>query len=151
MTVESQLNYFFFDKALLKRALSHHSYQLEQQQAGYWIEDQEAYISLGDCLLHTVLTELLIRTGYSSGEEIAHWVDQLTQIEHLAVVSQSIEIDIFVKLGTEEKQQGINADPAVLANTLKAVLAGIYFDGGFSATREVIRRLFKDSFLTVEW
>ena len=94
--------------------------------------------------MSTVLTELLIRSGYSIETEIVAKKSQLEQEETLAELSQGIGAGYLVKLGLEEKQQQAYNDPTLLAQTLLAILGGIYFDGGFSAARETIRRLFQE-------
>ncbi|HEY9697925.1 MAG TPA: ribonuclease III domain-containing protein [Trichocoleus sp.] len=146
MTIEKNLGYFFFDKDLLKRALTTTEYAVEQQNNGQFCEDQDVYIGLGDRLIQTVVTELLIRYGYTSSSEITHWLHELVTLENLAQISRTQEIDIFIKLSTSEKQQKFYDKPEVLAATLQAIVGAIYFDGGFRAAAEVIKLLFQSAF-----
>jgi ribonuclease-3 len=96
--------------------------------------------------LKTVLTELLIRRGSDTRQDITTRKIELEREENLARISQAIGIGYVLKLGIGEKQQRAYDQPYVLAESLEAVIGGIYFDGGFSAARETIRRLFKDVF-----
>lgn len=146
MTLEEKLGYFFFDKRILARALTRKAYALEQRQKNLAYEDQEVYRTLGDAVLKTVLTELLIRAGYTTRGEITVKKIELEREENLARISQELGIGYVLKLGIGEKQQRAYEQPYVLAETLEAVIGGIYFDGGFSAARETIRRLFKEVF-----
>lgn len=146
MTLEEKLGYFFFDKRILARALTRKAYALEQRQKNVAYEDQEVYRTLGDAVLKTVLTELLIRAGCTTRGEITVKKIELEREENLARISQELGIGYVLKLGIGEKQQRADEQPYVLAETLEAVIGGIYFDGGFSAARETIRRLFKEVF-----
>ncbi len=147
MSVEEHLGYYFFDKRLLNCALTRPAYAIEYSQPNQLCEDQEAYSLIGSALLDAVLTELLIRSGHRTQAAIVTRKIDLKQIEHLAKISQDLGIGFALKLGAEEKQQQAYNQPAVLAETLEAVIGSIYFDGGFSAARQVIQRLFKHAFL----
>jgi ribonuclease-3 len=146
MVLEEKLGYFFFDKRILARSLTRKAYALEQRQKNIECEDQEVYRTLGDAVLKTVLTELLIRSGCTTRQEITTKKIELEREENLARLSASLGIGYVLKLGIGEKQQRADEQPYVLAETLEAVIGGIYFDGGFSAARETIRRLFQDVF-----
>jgi len=143
MTIEEKLGYFFFDKQLLKRALTSRGYALEQGQPG---DDQEAYSLLGEAVLDTVLTELLIRAGYSTQQAIVTQKLALKQIENLARIGQEVGMGFMVKLSQAEKQRQAYKEPLVLTETLEAVLGAIYFDGGYSAARRAVHHLFPDMF-----
>lgn len=143
MTVEAQLDYFFFDKQLLKRSLTTAAYALEQLQA---TEDQQALSLLGSTVLDTVLTELLIRQGHDSQQAIVTQKLMLKQIENLARISQAMGLGYGLKLSRAEKERQAYDDPVVLVEGLEAVIGGIYFDGGFPAARRCIQRLFQDVF-----
>jgi len=142
MTLEEKLGYFFFDKRILARALTRTAYAVEQQQNNQVCDDQAAYAAVGAAVLKLVLSELLIRSGCQSGQAIAQQLAALEQPEHLAGISEAVGVGYVIKLGSAEKQQRAYEQPIVLAESLTAVLGGIYFDGGFRAVREVICRLF---------
>jgi ribonuclease-3 len=144
--LEEKIGYFFFDKRILARALTRKAYALEQRQKNQICEDQEVYRTLGDAVLKTVLTELLIRSGCTTRQEITIKKIELEREENLARISQALGIGYVLKLGVGEKQQRADQQPYVLAETLEAIVGGIYFDGGYSAARQTIRRLFQDVF-----
>lgn len=146
MTLEEKLGYFFFDKRLLTRALTSKAYALEQAQKGQMCEDQQAFCVLGDAVLKTVLTELLIRSGFQTKGEITEQKKALECEANLAKISEEIGIGYVMKLGEGEKKQKAYEQPRVLAETFEAVIGAIYFDGGYRATREAILRLFQDAF-----
>lgn len=144
MTIETTLGYFFFDKRLLARALTRRAYALEQQQNQQFCEDQEGLVLLGGAILDAVLTELLIRADYRTQPEIVIRKLALKQVEKLAKVSQDIGLGYGLKMSTAENAQQAYNQPEILAETLEAVIGGIYFDGGFGAARQAVQRLFQD-------
>jgi ribonuclease III len=146
MSIEKQIGYFFFNKTLFQRSLIHRSYVLEQQGQDQILEDQEAYQVLGQNVLETVITELLIRAGYATESEISVNRTVFLTEENLARISADLGVDFFVKLSADEKSHKANEQADILAGTLKAIVGGVYFDGGFSAAREVVRKLFQDVF-----
>lgn len=145
MSLEEKLGYFFFDKHHLKRALTRKSYVLEQT-TGESREDQEAYSLLGSSVLDAVLTELLIRAGHSTQQAIVTQKLELKQVENLASISQDLGVGFVIKLSQAEKSQRVYDNPIVLAESLEAVIGGVYFDGGFSAARKTIHHLFQAVF-----
>lgn len=139
MTLEDSLGYFFFDKHHLRRSLTRRAYALEQPQP---CDDQEAYSLLGGAVLDAVLTELLIRAGQATQAAIVMQKLELKQVGNLAQISHKVGVGYVVKLGQVEKTQKLYDDPLILAESLEAIIGGIYFDGGYSAARRVIQRLF---------
>jgi len=138
MSLEEKLGYFFFDKRILARSLTRKAYAMEQPQP---CADQEAYSLLGSALIDTVLTEWLIRSGCDNQPEIVFRKIELKQVENLARIGHELEMEYLIKRGTVEKQQ--NDCEHLLAETVEAAIAGIYFDGGYSAARQTIQRIFK--------
>jgi ribonuclease-3 len=146
MVLEEKLGYVFSDKRILTRALTRKAYALEQQHKQQGCEDQEVYRTLGDAVLKAILTEFLIRSGCKTRQEITVKKIELEREENLARISRELGVGHGLRLGVGEKQQRADKQPYVLAETLEAIIGGIYFDGGFSAARTTIRKLFKDVF-----
>lgn len=137
MAIESQLEYFFFDKAVLRRSLTP---QRSDQSLITDAEDQIAYALVGEHLLKTVLIELLIRLGYTAEPELYAHLAQLTEFNYLVELSCWLEIDRSLKQNPGWEQPA--EQPEILVRTLYALLGGIYFDGGFRSVRAVIEKLF---------
>ena len=138
MSLEEKLGYFFFDKRILARSLTRKAYAMEQPQP---CADQEAYSLLGSALIDAIVTEWLIRGGCDSQQDIVFRKIELKQVENLARIGRELEMEYLIKRGLMEKQQ--NDYEHLLAETVEAAIAGIYFDGGYSAARQTIQRLFK--------
>ncbi len=146
MNLEEKLGYFFFDKRHLSRALTRKAYALEQAQKNQPCDDQETYRMLGDAVLKAVLVELLIRANYTTRKDVAARGAELVKEAYLATLSRDLGIHYLIKLGAGEKHQRADEQPSVQAETLQAVLGGIYFDGGYSAARATICRLYQPEF-----
>ena len=143
MKLEESLNYFFFDKTILRRSLTRPAYAAEQPEP---CEDQAAYSLLGAAVLDTVLTELLIRQGHTTQAAIVSQKLLLKQVENLARISEAVGVGFVVKWGQAEKTARAYDNPDCLAECLEAVLGGVYFDGGFGAARRAVNYLFRDVF-----
>jgi len=146
MTIEKNLGYSFADKNLLNRALTRKAYALEQKQRNQDCEDQEVFRTLGDAILKAVLVDLLIKSGCKTRDEITNKKIRLEREEGLANISQDLGIGPFIKLGAGEEKKRANEEPKVLAETLEALIAAIYLDGGYGASKGVITKWFKSFF-----
>lgn len=60
----------------------------------------------------------------------------------LARIAQSLDLGQFIRMGRGEEKTGGRSKPAILANTLEAVIAAIFFDGGYPAANGFIGRAF---------
>ncbi len=143
MAIEEALGYNFSNKNLLKRALTRKAYANEQKQHNQDCEDQEVYRILGDAVLKLVLVDRLIASGCGTREDITLKKKELEREEKLAEIGRNLGIGHAIILGIGEKKQKANEEPKVLAETLEALIAAIYLDGGFDASRETISKWFK--------
>ncbi|MGD9332741.1 MAG: ribonuclease III [Desulfobacterales bacterium] len=137
--LEKSLAYRFQNPRLLREALRHRSYVNENPQfAG---RDNERLEFLGDAVLNLVVSHVLMQncpdmTEGGLSRTRAHLVNET----HLAQVARRLQLGDFVQLGRGESQTGGNNKPSILSDTLEAVLAAIYLDGGFQAVYDVIKR-----------
>ncbi|XHX80005.1 MAG: ribonuclease III domain-containing protein [Stenomitos frigidus ULC029] len=143
MSIEINLNYLFFDKALLERALTRKAYADEQKHYGNSYKDQEAFCTLGDAVLKTVLADLLIDSGCKTRAEITQKKQILECQKMLGEVACAVKVSSYIKLGKGEIKQNADQNPSVLAETFEALIAAIYLDGGYEAAKRVISRLFE--------
>ncbi len=143
MTLEDKLGYPFKNDYFLNRALTRKAYANEQKQQNHECEDQEIYRTLGDAVIKLALVDLLIKSGCDTREGITLKKKELEREEKLAEIGRTLEIGPAIKLGTGEKKQKANEEPKVLAETFEALIAGIYYDGGYDAAKGIISKLFR--------
>ena len=148
-TVENALDYRFRNPQLLEEALCHRSYVNEHPQAG--MRDNERFEFLGDAVLSLVVSHILMQhyPEMAEGElsrTRAHFVNE----SHLAQVARSLGLGACIQLGRGEEQTGGRDKPSILSDTLEAILAAIYLDGGFEAVFGVINQRLAFQFEAIE-
>ncbi len=67
----------------------------------------------------------------------------MTIEEKLAEIGRNLRIGSAINLGIGEKKQKANEEPKVLAETVEALIAAIYYDGGYEVARETISKWLK--------
>ena len=147
--LEKALGYRFRTPHLLTEALRHRSFVNEHPQAD--VRDNERLEFLGDAVLNLVVSHVLMRQNPDLSEgELSRARAHLVNETHLAQVARSLHLGACVRLGRGEAQTGGHDKPSILSDTLEAVLAAVYLDGGFEAAFEVIDRRLAFRLETVE-
>lgn len=137
--LEKALGYHFRDPHLLDDALRHRSYVNEHPQEG--TTDNERLEFLGDAVLNLVVSHMLMRQAPELTEgELSRTRAHLVNESCLAEVARGLQLGSWIQLGRGEAQTGGHDKPSILSDTLEAVLAAVYLDGGFQAAFEVIVR-----------
>jgi ribonuclease-3 len=141
--IEESLNYTFFNKDLLIRALTRKAFAQEEKQQGRNCEDQEIYRVLGDAILKAILVELLIENGHNSRDSITTKKIELEKRENLGNLFRELDIASFIRLGLGEQKQGIAQQSSVLGETFEALVAAVYLDAkNYEATKSLVAKLF---------
>lgn len=136
--VEESIGYTFQDKNLLKKALTHTSYAYENK-----LESNEKLEFLGDSILEFISSKYLYE-NYPKLKE-----GEMTKVRATVVCEKSLykiaklhNFSDFLYLGKSEKKTGGESRPAILADSVEAVIAAIYLDGGIEeAERFIIENL----------
>lgn len=137
--LEEALGYNFRNAHLLAEALRHRSYVNEHPQDP--IPDNERLEFLGDAVLNLVVSHMLMRQAPDLTEgELSRTRAHLVNESHLAEVARALQLGAWIQLGRGEAQTGGHDKPSILSDTLEAVLAAVYLDGGFQAAFDVIDR-----------
>jgi ribonuclease-3 len=71
---------------------------------------------------------------------------RLVSTSALATVAETIGIGNFIRMGRGEEKTGGRQKRAILANTVEAVIAAVFFDSGYIAARSVIAKVFAKEF-----
>lgn len=137
--LEERLGLTFKDPALLDLALTHRSYAYENDET----ETNERLEFLGDAILNLCVTDLLYAKfpDYLEGD-LAKLRASLVSEPALALVAGELDLGVAIRLGRGESQSGGREKPSIKADALEAVLGSVYLDGGISAIRKVVKRLF---------
>ncbi len=128
------LGYDFSDSKLLRAALTHRS-------AGG--QNNERLEFLGDAVLGYIIAEWLFELFPNATEgQLSRLRASLVKRETLADIARGLGLGDHLRLGSGELKSGGYRRDSILADALEAVLGGIVLDGGFSAGRDCIHRLF---------
>lgn len=134
----SQLGYSFADPGLLRKALTHRSFSGD---------NNERLEFLGDALLSVVIAEVLFRERPREGEgALSRLRSSLVRERALAGIARRLDLGEALRLGEGELKSGGWRRDSVLADTLEAVIAAVYLDGGFDAVARVCKTLFAPEF-----
>ena len=139
--LEQGINYTFQDKNLLKKAFTHTSYAYEHH-----IESNEKLEFLGDSILE-FLSSKYIYANHSNLKE-----GEMTKVraevvceDSLYLVAQKHHFSDFLYLGKSEELSMGKTKPAILADSVEALIAAIYFDGGLAEAEKFIIENLKDA------
>lgn len=132
--MEKNIGYKFKNKELVQKALTHTSYAYE-----HGVESNEKLEFLGDSILEFVSSEYMYNkyTNLKEGE--------MTKVRATVVCEDSLykiatkhDFSDFLNLGKSEIKSGGNKRPAILADSVEAVIAAIYLDGGLEPAKKFI-------------
>lgn len=139
--IEESIGYKFKNKDLLINALTHTSYAHENNK-----ESNEKLEFLGDSILEFVSSEY-IYNKYPNLQEGEMTKVRATVVceESLYKIAKSHGFGEFLFLGRSEVKTGGKNRPAILADSVEAVIAAIYLDGGLQeADKFIIENLDKE-------
>mgnify|MGYP001056155639 CR=1 FL=1 len=139
--LEESIGYEFKDKELLKKALTHTSYAYENK-----LESNEKLEFLGDSILEFISSKYI----YNNYQKLKE--GEMTKVRADVVCEKSLykiackhNFSDFLYLGKSQKSNEKNVRPAILADSVEAVIAAIYFDSGIEEAEKFIIENLKDS------
>ncbi|MDQ4123344.1 MAG: ribonuclease III [Acidobacteriota bacterium] len=146
---EERIGYEFADRALIERALTHRSWAHERAQSGRESEvrnlHNEAFEFVGDSVLGLIIAEILFERFPNASEgELTLMKHRLVSATTLSEIAERLRLSEMIRLGRGEERTGGRKKSAILSDTLEAVFAAVFFDGGYGAAKEVVHRLFTE-------
>jgi ribonuclease-3 len=149
--LETALGHGFASHELLVRALTHRSLSNERAANEPAPEDgkkeaagagsNERLEFLGDAVLGLVVAEALFAAHPEWQEgELTRVRSQLVSRQHMAEVAAAIGLGSHLRLSRGEDRSGLRNKSTVLSNTMEAVMAALYLDGGLEPVRAFARR-----------
>lgn len=132
--LEKSIGYTFQDKELLRRALTHTSYAYEHH-----VESNEKLEFLGDSILEFLSSKYIYRNYPKLKEgEMTKVRAEVVCEDSLYEVAQRHHFSDFLYLGKSEAVSHGRNKPAILADSVEAVIAAMYFDGGLEESEKFI-------------
>lgn len=131
---EKRIGYTFFNKSLLENALRHTSYAYENK-----VNSNEKLEFLGDAVLEFVTSKYLYN----------HFIDlkegEMTKVRasvvcetSLYTIARRLDFSDFLYLGKSEIVNNGKERPAILADSVEAVIAAMYLDAGIKPAEKFI-------------
>ena len=131
-----QFGYQFSTDKLLELALTHKSFSSK---------NNERLEFLGDAVLGFVIAEALyLQETVADEGGLTRLRASLVKRETLAEIARSINLGKVMQLGVGESRAGSHQRQSILADGLEAVFGAVHIDGGYSAAKTVILRLFDE-------
>ena len=132
--LEKELGYEFRNKKLLETALTHTSYAYEKKK-----QSNEKLEFLGDSILEFVSSEYIYHQ-YPNLKE-----GEMTKVRASVVCEKSLyeiakmhNFSDFLYLGKSERISQKEVRPAIMADSVEAVIAAIFLDSGLEPAKEFI-------------
>src|SRR5829696_1725603 len=148
---ENLIGYKFDDPALLERALTHRSWAHEnlagRSEDEIRAAENESFEFLGDSVLGLAVAEQLFRKHPDASEgELTLMKHRLVSTTTLAAAAESLNIGEYIRIGRGEEKTGGRQKRAILADALEAIIAAVFFDGGYITARSFVTRVLADEF-----
>lgn len=149
--LENELGYSFKSIALLERALTHRSWAHEhlpgEPEEKLRETENESFEFVGDSVLGLAVAEhLFLKNSNASEGDLTLMKHHLVSTTTLANIARSLDLGSYIRMGRGEEKTRGREKSAILANTLEAVIAAVFFDSGYISARACVGRLFADEF-----
>tara|TARA_B110000858_G_scaffold192516_1_gene243380 strand:+ start:6685 stop:7368 length:684 start_codon:yes stop_codon:yes gene_type:complete len=131
--LQQSLAYQFSNPELAQLALTHRSANAVHN---------ERLEFLGDSLLGFIVAEMLFTLNPQASEgELSRMRSALVNKHALAAAARSLGIGEYLQLGTGEAKSGGSDRDSILADTVEALIAAIYLDGGIDACTTFVKKI----------
>jgi ribonuclease-3 len=139
--IESILGHPFEDSSHLLSALTRRSFWHENRETCE--EHNERLEFLGDAVLGLVIADILYREFPDDEEgELQKKRASLVNRAALAQLMRRLELANYIRMGKGDEISGCRNRDSILADTLEALVAAVYMDGGFNAAEKMIQKHF---------
>ncbi|MEE9452463.1 MAG: ribonuclease III [Gammaproteobacteria bacterium] len=139
----NKLGYRFQNQTLLQEALTHRSMSAV---------NNERLEFLGDSIINFSIAKTIYRRFPLAREgQLSRLRANLVRGETLAQIAKEISLGEYLILGPGELKSGGDQRTSTLADTVEAIIAAVYLDGGIEASESVIMHLFSQRLSKVSY
>ena len=137
--LEEKIGYFFRNRELLKKALTHKSFSFEKDRK----ENYEVLEFLGDAVIGLIVSEELIKRFPTKSEgELSHIRAYLVSGPSLSELAKTVDLGSYIYLGKGEHLSGGRKKSSILCDVFESLFGAIHLDSDFETAREVFRKNF---------
>ena len=141
--VKLKINYNFKNKALLREALTHRTYAVENSLS----YDNQRLEFLGDAVLEIILSEYIFQLYPEAKEgELTKMRSAMVNQSSLAMLARNIELGIFMITGKGEKENGGCNRDSTLSDLFEALIGAFYLDSDLETVKKFVLELVKKEF-----
>ncbi len=131
--------------SILSEAVRHSSFVNEQAIPD--MRDNERFEFLGDAVLSLAVGHILMERYPDLKEgDLTRIRSNMVNETQLASLANALNIGNHILFGKGEFLTGGHRKTSILADTMEAIIAAIYLDGGYGAAHAMIEQLFSDLF-----
>lgn len=142
MEIESALGYKFKDPDLLLNALTRRSFWHENRST--CADNNERMEFLGDSVLNLVIAHILYTTFPDAPEgQLQKKRASLVRQNALARIMRQIGVAKYIRMGKGDEISGCRERNSILADTVEAIIAAVFLDGGYHCGEEFITTHFR--------
>lgn len=139
--IEAILGYKFQDLSHLINALTRRSYWHENRDTCE--EHNERLEFLGDAVLGLVIADILYHQFPGDEEgELQKKRASLVNRSALAMLMRNLALARYIRMGRGDELSGCRDRDSILSDTLEAVIAAVYLDGGYDEAAAMIGQHF---------
>lgn len=139
--IEATLGYTFTDRMLLVNALTRRSFWHENRET--CTANNERMEFLGDAVLGLVIADILYQEFPDDEEgQLQKKRASLVNRAALARLMKQLNLARFIRMGKGDEISGCRTRASILADTLEALVAAVYVDGGLDEASRMIQRHF---------
>jgi ribonuclease-3 len=137
LAIEDLLGYFFFDPEVLDQALTRpvrRAISCDQRIPGL----------LGEAVISAIILDLLRRGGMNDPNKLLQTKDSIMKREILAAIGEQLSIWSFIRFAADEREPAGELKSMILADTVAALIGGVFIDGGYEAAEQRVKRWFSE-------
>lgn len=147
--LEGVIGHKFKEIRLLEQALTHRSWAFENLNADSADKiretENESLEFLGDSVLGLIIAEHVFHAHPEVDEGgLTLMKHHLVSTVTLARIAETLDLGDYMRVGRGEEKTGGRRKQALLANLLEAVIGAVFVDGGYTAARVFVTRIFAD-------
>ncbi|RBP41134.1 ribonuclease III [Garciella nitratireducens] len=147
--IEKKLGYKFKNRNFLYNALTHSSYNNENNIECNFNNERLEF--LGDATLELIISEYLYKKFPDLTEgEMTKMRARIVCTDALAQSAFNLELGNMIIMGKGEIMSGGRTRKSIMANTMEAIIGAIYLDGGFNCARDFVLNKLYEIIIDVE-
>lgn len=142
-------SYRFTNPSFLIEALTHKSYVNERRDSGR--KHNERLEFLGDAVLSLIISDYLARRYPELSEgALSKLKAKLVSEAPLANAARRLDLGARLQLGRGEERSNGRGKASLLADAFEAIIAAVYLDGGFEASRNFTIEVLTDELRQID-